>query len=83
MFSLIWNKTKEVGEPNNINQMVKLLKMIKIWDMFFSEQILKEISVSCNLPEYVSFVDILIIIIYFYDIIGGQTVHPKRALQDQ
>lgn len=52
LFPLIWQKTS--GGLGQKDQMIKLLKIFKIWDMFFDKQTLKQISEELKLEEMVS-----------------------------
>ena len=49
---MIWEKTKNKQSPE---LMIKLLKIFKIWDMFFAKETLNQISETLKLDEEVSF----------------------------
>ena len=52
LFPMIWEKTKNKQSPE---LMIKLLKIFKIWDMFFAKETLNQISETLKLDEEVSF----------------------------
>lgn len=45
---MIWEKTKNKQSPE---LMIKLLKIFKIWDMFFAKETLNQISETLKLDE--------------------------------
>ena len=48
LFPLIWQKASSQAEK------IKLLKIFKIWDMFFEKQILDRIAATLSLDKFVA-----------------------------